>query len=62
MAFRCRGCQQTGHLLSGCPQAKKDTRRNKKQSQKPKGWQRTEPLAETAEKDETAKNTADNCQ
>lgn len=51
--FTCRGCQQIGHLLSNCPQVKKDTRRNKKQSQKPRGWQHTVNLGEAA-KDEEA--------
>lgn len=27
--FRCRGCLQTNHLHSPCPQAKKDPKRNK---------------------------------
>lgn len=60
MTFWCCGCQQIGHLLSTFPQAKKDTRRNKKQSQKPKGWQRIEHPNEIAEEEETTKNTADN--
>lgn len=58
--FCCCDCQQTGHLLSTFPQAKKDTRRNKKQSQEPKGWQHTKPLVETTKEDETTKNTVDN--
>jgi len=52
MTFRCRGCQQIGHLLSNCPQAKKETRRNKKQSQKPRGWQGTVNPYEAAEDEE----------
>lgn len=40
-AFRCRGCQQTGHLHNNCPQNKRENRRNKKQVHKPRGWQCT---------------------
>eukprot|EP00253_Pinus_taeda_P034064 PITA_34064 len=32
-AFRCRGCQQTGHLLKACPS------KSKPQQRKPRGWQ-----------------------
>lgn len=34
-AFRCRGCQQTRHLLNAC----KSLNKNKPQQRKPKGWQ-----------------------
>jgi len=43
MTLCCHGCQQIGHLHNACSQANKDHKRNKKQSQKPKGWQRSEP-------------------
>lgn len=32
-AFRCRGCQQIGHLLKACPS------KSKPQQRKPRGWQ-----------------------
>lgn len=32
-AFRCRGCQQTGHLLKACPS------KSKPQQRKSRGWQ-----------------------
>lgn len=32
-AFRCRGCQQTGHFLKACPS------KSKPQQRKPRGWQ-----------------------
>lgn len=52
-AFRCRGCQQTGHLRNNCPQAKKENKRNKKQEKKPRGWQNTvNPEEETEDEEE----------
>lgn len=36
--FRCRICVQTWHLQHMCPRAKKDPKRKKKQTKKPKGW------------------------
>lgn len=53
MAFRFHGYQQTGHLLSNFPQVNKYTRRNKRKSQKPRGWQSRVNLYEAA-KDEEA--------
>lgn len=35
IAFRCRGCQQTGHLYNACPNLNK----SKQQQRNPKGWQ-----------------------
>ena len=37
-AFRCRICQQTGHLQNACPEYKKNSRRKKKTGNHQKGW------------------------
>lgn len=51
-AFRCRGYQQTGHLRNYCPQVKRESKRNKKQAQKPRGWQHTVNPEEEIEDEE----------
>ena len=54
-AFRCRGCQQTGHLYNACPSHNK----SKPQQRKPKGWRNIDAAlkkGDTAKKEE--KNTA----
>lgn len=52
MAFRCRGCQQIGHLHNNYPQVKRESKRNKKQAQKPRGWQHTVNPEEETEDEE----------
>lgn len=55
MAFRCRCCQQIGHLRNNCPQVKRESRRNKKQAQKPRGWQHTvNPEEETEDEEKSS--------
>lgn len=39
-AFRCRGCQQTGHLLKACPS------KSKPQQRKSRGWQNLNEVLE----------------
>ena len=56
--FYCRGCLQTSHLLSTCPQARNIPERNKKQQRKPKGWQHIDPLEEEEDTTETTKYKA----
>lgn len=54
-AFRCRGCQQTGHLYNACPSLNK----SKQQQRKLKGWQNIDAAykkANTVKKEE--QNTA----
>lgn len=55
MAFRCQGCQQTGHHCNNYPKVKRESKRNKKQAQKPRRWQHTVNPEEETE-DEEADN------
>ena len=44
-AFRCRGCQQTGHLFNAC----KSQNKSKPQQRKPKGWQNIDDVVKKRE-------------
>ena len=56
-AFKCWGCQQTGHLYNTCPSINK----SKQQQRKPKGWQNIDAVFKkaTTEKKEEQNTSKD---
>ena len=52
-AFRCRGCQQTGHLFNACQSIDK----RKMQQRKPKGWQNVDDLVKKRDTEKKEPNT-----
>lgn len=51
-AFRCRTCQQIGHLQNTCPTTKKDIRRKKKIGKQGKRWKFPPPLSDEEEEED----------